>query len=157
MDVPNLIDQVIDFMELELRQKGCHIETHPTSSDLPSVFMDRTMAQQILINILRNAIDAMIEYNVIDKRIDIYAEQYSTHHVMISIFDKGPGVPEDKVETIFQPFYTTKTQGIGIGLNICRTMIESNGGRLWAKADANGGIFYLTMPIHLAELKSNTH
>jgi signal transduction histidine kinase len=76
---------------------------------------------------------------------------------MISIFDKGPGVPEDKVETIFQPFYTTKTQGIGIGLNICRTIIESNGGRLWAKADANGGIFYLTMPIHLAELKSNTH
>ena len=157
LDVPNLIDQVIDFMELELRQKGCHIEKHLTSSDLPGVFMDRTMAQQILINILRNAIDAMIEYNVIDKRIDIYAEQYSTHHVMISIFDKGPGVPEDKVETIFQPFYTTKTQGIGIGLNICRTMIESNGGRLWAKADANGGIFYLTMPIHLAELKSNTH
>lgn len=147
VDVSILIEQVIDFMELEVRQRGCKIVNHVAGLELPRAFIDNTMAQQILINILRNAIDVMTEYNVIDKRIDIYAEPYSAHHILLTVTDKGPGVAPDKVEIIFQPFYTTKTQGIGIGLNICRTMIESNGGRLWAKSDEQGGIFYLTIPI----------
>ena len=152
--VPELIEQVIEFMELELRQKKCAITNHSKNQSLPSVYIDNTMAQQILINIIRNAIDAMVDSGVEERRIEIYVERYSAHHLVIGIFDTGPGVPADKLETIFDAFYTTKTQGVGIGLNICRTMIESNGGRLWAKADANGGAFYLTIPMSQTEVES---
>ncbi|MGL4768570.1 MAG: ATP-binding protein [Formosimonas sp.] len=147
LSVTELIDQVIEFMELELRQKLCHITNHSRQTVLPTVYVDNTMAQQILINLVRNAIDSMVDAEVLQRNIDVYVEPYSTHHLVIRVLDSGPGVPKDKVETIFNAFYTTKAQGVGIGLNICRTMIESNGGRLWAKAGTQGGEFFLTMPI----------
>lgn len=146
-DVASLINQAIEFMELELRQKKCTIRNHAQGLSLPKTLVDNTMMQQIFINIIRNAIDAMIEANTPEKTVDVYVYQHNASQLMVRIVDTGPGIDEDKVETIFKPFYSSKPQGVGIGLNICRTMIESNGGRLWAQSSRSGGIFYLTMPI----------
>ena len=92
---------------------------------------------------------------LLNKAITITASKYSEQHLLIEIMDNGPGVPADKVEAIFQAFYTTKTNGVGIGLNICRTMIESNGGRMWAKTDNAGGVFYITLPLANAAADDN--
>lgn len=154
-NAPYLIDQAIDFMELELRQHQCTIDKDTSHPSLPDVFVDGDMVQQILINVIRNALDAMTNAQVAKKSITIRATQYSEQHILIGIFDKGPGVPADKVETIFQPFYTTKANGVGIGLNICRTMIETNGGRMWAKTDEAGGVFFITLPLMTAASDDN--
>ena len=150
-----LIEQALDFMELELRQHQCTIQNDISQVPLPDIFVDGDMVQQILINVIRNALDAMANANVANKAITITASKYSEQHLLIEIMDNGPGVPADKVEAIFQAFYTTKTNGVGIGLNICRTMIESNGGRMWAKTDDAGGVFYITLPLANAAADDN--
>ncbi|AXF85271.1 Sensor histidine kinase TmoS [Ephemeroptericola cinctiostellae] len=147
IDVSNWISQTIEFMELEFKKQGGRVINHVEPKEVSPVLIDITMLQQILINLLRNALEAMVEYGSSPREVHIYAENYSLHHVLIQVIDNGPGISVDKVETIFNPFYTTKTHGVGIGLNICRTMMESNGGRLWARADLKGGVFYLTLPI----------
>lgn len=143
----DLVEQTIELMELELRKKYCVVHNRLIKTELKPIKIDVTMAQQILINLMRNGLDAMVEHGSNPREIIIEGENYSEQHVLITVRDNGFGVPAHKVETIFKPFYTTKTHGVGIGLNICRTMIESNGGRLWAKADESGGLFYLTLPI----------
>ena len=150
-----LIEQALDFMELELRQHQCTIQNDISQVPLPDIFVDGDMVQQILINVIRNALDAMANASVANKAITITASKYSEQHLLIEIMDNGPGVPADKVEAIFQAFYTTKTNGVGIGLNICRTMIESNGGRMWAKTDNAGGVFYITLPLANAAADDN--
>jgi two-component system sensor histidine kinase DctS len=145
--VREIIDQALDFMELELRQHQCTIHNEATDAELPDVFVDSGMVQQTLINVIRNAIDAMDHHSSEKKTITITVSEYSEQHILLGIFDNGPGIPAEKVEAVFQAFYTTKKNGVGIGLNICRTMIESNGGRMWAKANSAGGVFYITLPI----------
>jgi two-component system sensor histidine kinase DctS len=146
-NVHEIIEQALEFMELELRQHQCTIGNEVAEVELPEVFVDSGMVQQTLINVIRNAIDAMNHHSNEKKIITITASKYSDQHILLGIFDNGPGIPAEKVEAVFQAFYTTKKNGVGIGLNICRTMIESNGGRMWAKADSAGGVFYITLPI----------
>jgi C4-dicarboxylate-specific signal transduction histidine kinase len=146
-NVHEIIEQALEFMELELRQHQCMIRNEVAEVELPEVFVDSGMVQQTLINVIRNAIDAMNHHSNEKKIITITASKYSNQHILLGIFDNGPGIPAEKVEAVFQAFYTTKKNGVGIGLNICRTMIESNGGRMWAKADSAGGVFYITLPI----------
>jgi signal transduction histidine kinase len=81
------------------------------------------------------------------KKIDIEITQHSENLICLIIKDTGPGVPKEIIDSIFEPFFTTKEQGVGIGLNICRTMIESIGGHIWAKSIEEGGGFYITLPI----------
>ncbi|TDR32337.1 sensor histidine kinase [Hydromonas duriensis] len=151
VDVSTWVTQTIEFMELEFKKQGGQVVNHIKPRDVHPVRIDVTMLQQILINLLRNALEAMVEHGSSPREVHLYAENYSAHHVLLQVVDNGPGIPADKVETIFNPFYTTKTHGVGIGLNICRTMMESNGGRLWARADSSGGVFYLTLPIAPAD------
>ena len=81
------------------------------------------------------------------KHIDIAITQHSEYLICLAIKDTGPGVPKEIIGNIFEPFFTTKKQGVGIGLNICRTTIESMGGHIWAKPKEEGGGFYITLPI----------
>jgi signal transduction histidine kinase len=81
------------------------------------------------------------------RKIDIEITQHSEYLICLTIKDTGPGVPKELIDSIFEPFFTTKEQGVGIGLNICRTMIESIGGHIWAKSREEGGGFYITLPI----------
>jgi two-component system sensor kinase FixL len=110
-----------------------------------AVYADRVQIQQVLVNLIRNAVDAMAhsprrELTITSRRLDDGTAQ-------VSVCDTGPGVDETFRERLFQPFMTTKAEGMGVGLSISRSIIEAHGGRLWADADAAGGaVFHFILP-----------
>ena len=113
--------------------------------DLPQVSLDKVQIQQVLINLLRNAAEAMGEAPRRELAIETGCEE---EFVAVSIADTGPGLPDAIRKRLFEPFVTTKQTGLGIGLSICRTIIEAHGGRLWAEANnAGGATFRFRLPV----------
>jgi len=109
-----------------------------------SVFVDRIQIQQVLVNLIRNAIEAMLDSPV---RTLIISTSADGDAITVAIEDSGSGVSEDLAPQLFQPFVTSKESGMGIGLSICRTIIEAHGGRIWFEPAAEGGtIFQFTLP-----------
>jgi two-component system sensor histidine kinase DctS len=110
-----------------------------------SVMADRVMLEQVLVNLTRNALDAMHETPAEERRILVSAV-LDGEFVTIAVADKGSGVPDDLAEKLFSPFFSTKTEGMGMGLNICRSIIEFHQGRLWFEPNAGGGsVFKFTL------------
>jgi len=109
------------------------------------VFVDRIQIQQVLFNLIRNAIEAMIDGSV--RSLGISSKSLAEGFVMVSIEDSGTGISENVAGQLFQPFLTTKKAGMGIGLSICRTIVEAHGGRIWFEPGSEGGtIFHFTLP-----------
>lgn len=110
-----------------------------------AVFVDRIQIQQVLVNLIRNAIDAMIDSPVRSLAISSAAE--AEEYVRVSIEDSGSGISEATAEQLFQPFVTSKKSGMGIGLSICRTIVEAHGGQIWFEPAPDAGtIFHFTLP-----------
>jgi two-component system sensor kinase FixL len=108
------------------------------------VLVDRVQIQQVLINLIRNAIEAM--QNSDTRNLSISAVKHEDGFVQISVTDTGPGIPPDLANQLFQPFVTTKREGMGVGLSICRTIVEAHGGRIWVEPNPGGGtIFRFTL------------
>jgi two-component system sensor kinase FixL len=109
------------------------------------VFVDRIQIQQVLFNLIRNAIDAMLQSAV--RSLTISSEPLSDGFVQISVGDTGNGIDDAVADQLFQPFVTTKRTGMGIGLSICRTIVESHGGSIWFEPGPEAGtIFRFTLP-----------
>jgi len=109
------------------------------------VFVDRIQIQQVLFNLIRNAIEAMIDGSV--RSLGISSKSLAEGFVMVSVEDSGTGISENVAGQLFQPFLTTKKAGMGIGLSICRTIVEAHGGRIWFEPGSEGGtIFHFTLP-----------
>lgn len=114
------------------------------------VFIDRIEIQQVMVNLIRNAIDAMMEST--ERRLTILTSDAEDDMVMISIEDTGSGISDAIAPQLFQPFVTSKQSGMGIGLSICRSIVEAHGGRIWFEARQGGGtIFRFTLPTSGAE------
>jgi signal transduction histidine kinase len=115
---------------------------------LPRVLANRLQIEKVLVNLVCNGIDAMRAAGVSPASIEIAVRQAAdANMVQITVHDRGPGLSEETVRRVFQPFYTTKPRGIGMGLAISRALVEANGGRLWAEAAfGSGGIFHFTLP-----------
>ena len=112
---------------------------------LPHVQIDRIQIQQLMINLLRNAVEAMQGSERRELRISTARDG---DFVVVSVADTGTGLPPEIMATLFQPFITTKSQGMGIGLSICRSIVESHGGRLWVEANTDGGAdFRFRLPV----------
>jgi two-component system sensor kinase FixL len=106
--------------------------------------VDRVQIQQVLLNLIRNAMEAMDASKVRELTV---AAAGSADYVQISVSDTGSGVPPEIATRLFQPFVTTKPEGMGIGLSVCRTIIEAHGGRLWMEpTPAGGSVFHFTVP-----------
>ena len=110
-------------------QQNVEIETK-ADPGLPVVLADQVQIEQVLLNLLRNAMDAMAAANTRPRSIVVEARRKSHNAIEISVSDSGPGIAAEVTDTIFEPFVTTKPLGMGLGLSISRSIVESHGGRL---------------------------
>jgi C4-dicarboxylate-specific signal transduction histidine kinase len=144
VDLNEVVQEVAILLRHELTQTGVYLRTD-LAADLPQVYADRVQLQQVLTNLVMNAIDAMRTITDRPRQLLIKSEKHPDG-VLIGVKDSGRGLDPEQAGRIFEPFYTTKHDGIGMGLSICRSIIESHGGRLWAVLGANGGLFQFTLP-----------
>jgi two-component system sensor kinase FixL len=114
--------------------------------DLPPLLIDKIQIHQVITNLIRNSVDAL---SAVERRqILIQTRRASSHQVEIAVADNGPGLEPEVAARLFQPFVTTKPGGMGIGLSICRSIVEAHGGKLWASANPGGGtVFSISLPV----------
>jgi PAS domain S-box-containing protein len=147
-----IIEDAVGFAEIEARKKGVCIVTD-ANPDLPPLDVDPILIEQVLLNLLKNAIDAMDHATV--RRIDVRVRRASESMAEIAVIDRGSGIPEAHVANLFQPFFSTKSEGMGMGLNICRSIVEFHHGRLTVEPNAEppgGTIMRFTLPLATAGL-----
>ena len=114
---------------------------------LPQVWCDRTMLEQVLLNLMRNGIEAMSDAPTSQRRLTIKLGQVD-NQMEIRVIDRGPGVPPELVEKLFTPLFSTKADGMGMGLNICRSIAELHHGRLgFETKPGDGTVFVLSLPM----------
>lgn len=132
-EVGELFDEAIAL--LSMKSDGLTISTR-IEDELPMVLVDKIQIEQVLINLMKNAVEAM--ENSSHRSITLSADRVDDT-VRIGVTDSGPGIPNDVADKLFQPFHTTKGSGMGMGLSICQTLINANGGQIWAQTRAEGG------------------
>jgi signal transduction histidine kinase len=133
-------------MDHELRSHGVRLRTD-LAGTLPGVAGDRVQLQQVLLNLIMNATEAMSAVHDRARELTIVSRQDGASGVLVEIRDSGDGLDPQRAEQLFQAFYTTKPEGIGIGLSISRSIIEAHGGRLWAGANSpHGAVFRFSLP-----------
>jgi two-component system sensor kinase FixL len=146
VEVNFLVTEVVRLAAPEARQSGIELVTR-LDPELPAVLADSIQIQQVLLNLIRNAVDAMNLSGAEERRIEL-ATARAQAFVEITIADTGPGLGSAELEKVFEPFYTTKPDGIGIGLALSRSIVDAHGGRLWATANVGPGVtFHLTLPL----------
>jgi len=146
LDINQTIREVIGLARNEIQRNGVALETQ-LSDDMPLIFADRIQLQQVMLNLMMNAIEAMTQVTT-PRELLISSGADDSKGVVVVVRDSGPGLDSKSHERLFEPFYTTKPQGMGMGLAICRSLIEAHGGRLWATTNApHGAVFQFTLPI----------
>jgi two-component system, LuxR family, sensor kinase FixL len=130
--------------ELESQRVSLQVELH---RDLPRVTADRVQLQQVLLNLIMNAVEAMSSVANRERSLLVKSELHGARDVLITVEDSGPGINPNDMDRIFDAFFTTKSHGMGLGLSICKSIIESHGGRLWASTrNPHGSVFYVQLP-----------
>ena len=141
------VNEVACEMLMLLRSEGHRFSISmrtELAAELPRIKADRVQLQQVFMNLMLNGIEAMKDTG---GELTITSERNGDGEVLISIKDTGVGLPTEKIDQIFSAFFTTKSQGTGMGLSICRTIVESHGGRLWARPNSErGATFQFTLP-----------
>jgi len=146
-NINDIIREVIALSDGELRRNGASLQTEMTRS-LPPVVVDRVLLQQVILNLMMNALEAMRDVTNRVRVLRIRTEEQPSSSIVVLVQDSGVGLDPKHSSRMFEAFYTTKVQGIGMGLTISRSIIEAHGGRLWAVAnDGPGSIFCFTLPI----------
>jgi len=147
VDVCEFIGGVVSLVRSDAAARQVKLEL-TVAGHLPPVSGDLVHLQQVLLNLVVNGIDAVDEASRGDRRVRVTASLDGPRAVEIAVSDSGPGIPADKLTQIFDPFFTTKAKGMGMGLPICRTIIEAHNGRIWAENKSDGGAsFRFTLPI----------
>ncbi|MDG4549551.1 MAG: PAS domain-containing protein [Candidatus Contendobacter sp.] len=143
-----LIHAVIHYMQLELRQAGVALRLE-LADPLPMVLADDIQVQLVVLYLVRNAIEAMSETDEEPRELTLRTTVDGSSTVLTTVRDTGRGLGEEATVRLFQPFFTTKPDGMGMSLSVSRSIIESQGGRLWATANPDRGLsFHFTLPIH---------
>ena len=152
-DLGMTIEQTRVLVEHERRRRGVHIDVRH-EPDLPPVCADRVQVEQILLNLLRNAFHAVGGAD--RRRVWMTTGRAGTRRVRLTVQDSGPGLAPGSCERVFETFYTTKPNGLGVGLAISRSLAEEHGGRLWADPpDGGGARFNLELPLPAAHSSTN--
>jgi PAS domain S-box-containing protein len=146
LDINHVVREVMALVQRELtsHQASLRMELAPA---LPMVMGDRVQLQQVIINLVMNGIEAMQSVTDRPRELSVRSGQDESGQALISVADCGVGIAAENVDRLFNPFFTTKSGGMGMGLSICRSIIEAHGGRLWAIANiAHGATFEFTLP-----------
>jgi C4-dicarboxylate-specific signal transduction histidine kinase len=150
-DLNAAINEVTVLAWNAIMQNGVSVQTRLAEGLLP-VHGDRVQLQQVVMNLVLNAVEAMGGSQTGTRELLISTEQ-DHKFVLVAVRDSGPGIDAAHLERVFDPFYTTKSTGMGMGLSICRSIIETHGGRLWATAcRPHGALFQFTIPAGLISI-----
>ena len=137
--IAKLVEEASALALVGAKEHGVRVTFHfDPRADL--VLADRVQVQQVLLNLMRNAVEAMAESN--RRELVLSTEMADDNMIRFNVADTGPGIAEEIREQLFQPFVTTKRQGMGVGLSISRTIIDSHGGRIWAEPNPGGGTMF---------------
>lgn len=145
--VDDLLANVAALVRTDAAARHVRMELD-VAKDLPPVLGDRVHLQQVLLNLISNGMDAIDEAGRKVRRIGVSAIRLGARSIEIAVSDSGPGIPQERLEQVFGSFFTTKPSGMGMGLSISRSLIETHGGRLWAEnIDGGGAILRFTLPV----------
>lgn len=145
-DLSSIAATVLELLRLEAERQQLRIEV-ALGDGLPAVYADRVMVEQVLLNLVKNAIEAMREVPVATRELRIEGRVNLDGEIEVRVCDRGPGLSVEQSEQLFSPFFTTKADGLGIGLAICRSIIEYHEGRLFFEPrDGGGSVFGFTLP-----------
>jgi C4-dicarboxylate-specific signal transduction histidine kinase len=143
VSIRTIVDDAVGFAELEAAKSRISIRTVVPDS-ITDIEADPIMIEQVLLNLLKNAVEAMTDAT---ERSVVVEVKDRASHIAFSVTDHGSGIVADLESKLFEPFYSTKAEGMGMGLNICRSIIEFHHGRLWARNNpAGGSTFYFSLP-----------
>jgi PAS domain S-box-containing protein len=146
VDLNQAITDVIALAQGAIIKNGASVQTRFTEG-LPNVQADGVQLQQVVLNLILNAVEAMSSVKKGARELSISTEPHHAGGVFVAVRDSGPGIAPEHLDRVFDAFYTTKSSGVGMGLSICRSIINAHGGRLWADVNASGGaVFQFTLP-----------
>jgi signal transduction histidine kinase len=148
LDVNHVVREVVALVQRELASHRVSLRMELAPS-LSVILGDRVQLQQVMLNLVMNGIEAM--QSVADRPLElvIRSRQDETQQVLVSVTDCGVGISAENADRLFNAFFTTKTSGMGMGLSICRSIIEAHGGRLWATANVpHGATFQFTLSVN---------
>jgi C4-dicarboxylate-specific signal transduction histidine kinase len=137
VDINDMVADVVQLAEVDARKHGIAVHLH-LADNLPEVRVDPVQLQQVLLNLIRNALEAMEESPRNLARVDVHTALDDNGHVGIRVVDAGPGLSEDALRRVFDPFFTTKATGMGMGLSISHSIIAAHGGQLAVRNNENG-------------------
>jgi C4-dicarboxylate-specific signal transduction histidine kinase len=140
------INKVVALARSALTENEVSVETR-LAEGTGSAEGDRVQLQQVALNLILNAVEAMSSVEAGPRELLISTERSQENALLVAVRDSGPGINPEHLERVFEAFYTTKSSGVGMGLSICRSIINAHGGRLWAEAnDPRGAVFQFTLP-----------
>jgi C4-dicarboxylate-specific signal transduction histidine kinase len=146
MDINEAIREVSELTRREAVQTGVSVQMH-LAEGLPLIHGDRVQLQQVVLNLIINAIEAMSGIDAGERALLISTGKVEPDGILVAVRDTGPGLARATFDRLFEAFYTTKPGGLGMGLSICRSIIEAHGGRLWAEAnEPRGAVFQFLTP-----------
>lgn len=146
LQIDDLIEEVLGHLQGELQSAQVTVQVE-VRQRLPSIPADRVQLQQVLVNLIANGIDAMGSAYDGPRRLRVEARVVEADGVLVAVADSGPGIDPKLADRVFDPFFTTKPSGMGLGLSICRSIIEAHGGRMWiSPAVPHGTVFQFLLP-----------
>ncbi len=150
LDITEALTEIVALSRGKALKNGVFVQVQ-LSAGLPTIRGDRVQLQQVMLNLITNAIEAMSDVDDGNRNLRITAGR-DDDNVFVTVQDSGPGLTPATLERVFEPFYTTKPTGLGVGLSICRSIIEAHSGALWAtNAEKGGAVFSFTVPITSAK------
>jgi len=151
LDITDVANEALTLVQRELSSHGVVLKL-TLAPDPPRILGDRVQLQQVIINLVINAVEAMESITDRPRQLTIRSGRHEADNVFLSVADSGVGIPEADAERMFTPFFTTKSSGMGMGLSICRSIVEAHEGRLSSfRNEENGATFRFVLPVHQGE------
>ena len=146
-DINTVIETTIHLVDTESKFQNVLV-AKDLKSGIPALYGDPIQIQQVIINLLTNAMHAMKDRPEDSRRVFLSTRSDRDKGVAVTVIDSGPGLTTDQIKTVFNPFYTTKTEGMGLGFAVCQLIIEAHGGKIWADNNPDGGAtFTFRLPV----------